>query len=142
MVPRYGRQQPLPSSGYELWIDPRTGILRHNRHRVTWRQSRRTRLENAERELRTRMVPGKGDVQYHLLADGAWWEVTLALHPDICSAAEIKPIDSVLDAGLASLASRELYGREGVYAVRKRQLSRRDAGRLGLTGRRADRKRT
>lgn len=80
-------------------------------------------------------------MQYHLLADGAWWEVTLARHPNVRSADAILPIDSVLDAGLASLPPGELCGREGVYAVKKRQLSRRDALRLGLTGPRAARKR-
>ena len=98
-------------------------------------------LKQAERELHARMVPGKDNVQYHLLADGTWWEVTLARHPDVRSVDAVAPIDFVLDAGLASLPPGELYGREGVYAVKKRQLSRRDASRLGLTGPRAARKR-
>ena len=75
------------------------------------------------------------------IADGAWWEVTLAPHPDIGSAVAIVPVDSVLDAGLASLPPCELCGQEGVYAVKKRQLSRREAVRLGLTGPRAGRQR-
>ena len=74
----FGRARPLRDSYRELWVDPRSGILRHNRHRVTWRQTARQRRERTERTLRARMIPGEGDVQYHLLADGAWWEVVLA----------------------------------------------------------------
>ncbi len=140
-VHEHGHERPLRDSIRELWVDPRTGILRHNRRRVTWRQARRARGRQAERELRARMVPGEDDMQYHLLADGAWWEVGLARLPNVRSADAILPIDSVLDAGLASLPPGELYGREGVYAVKKRQLSRRDASRLGLTGLRDARKR-
>ena len=140
-VHEYGRERPLRDSIRELWVDPRTGILRSNRQRRTWRQARRAQLKQAERELHARMVPGKDNVQYHLLADGAWWEVTLARHPDVRSVDAVPPIDFVLDAGLASLPPGELYGREGMYAVKKRQLSRRDASRLGLTGPRAARKR-
>ena len=81
-VHEYGRERPLRESMRELWIDPRTGILRSNRRRVTLRQARRARREQTERELCTRMVPGKGDVQYHHLRDGAWWEVTLAHEPN------------------------------------------------------------
>ena len=51
-----------------------------------------------------------------MLADGACREVTLAPYPDIFSAVAILPVDSVLDAGLASLPRRELYGREGLFA--------------------------
>ena len=140
-VHEYGHERPLRDSIRELWVDPRTGILRSNGQRRTWRQARRAQLKQAERELQARMVPGKDNVQYHLLADGAWWEVRLARHPNVRPADAILPIDSVLDAGLASLPPGELYGREGVYAVKKRQLSRRDASRLGLTDPRAARKR-
>ena len=133
-VHEYGRERPLRESMRELWIDPRTGILRSNRRRVTLRQARRARREQAERELCTRMVPGKGDVQYHHLRDGAWWEVTLAHEPNPPSPDATPPTDVVLAAGLAALPMNELYGKGGVYAVHKRQLSRREVGRLRLGG--------
>ncbi len=136
-VCQYGRARLLRESDYELWVDPRTGILRHNRHRVTWRRSLRERRAEAGRDLRARMVPGKGDVQYHLLADGAWWEVTLAHHAEVPPPDGARPMDAVLDARLSALPPRELYGREGVRAVGKRQLSRREAARLGLRSSRA-----
>ena len=139
-VHEFGRARPLRESIYELWVDPRTGILRHNRHRVTSRQALRERRTRASRELRARMVPGKGDVQYHLLADGAWWEVTLAKEAEVPPPDGVKPIDAVLDSRLSTLPPRELYGREGVHAVEKRQLSRREAARLGLRNSRAARK--
>ena len=131
-VHEYGRERPLRESIRELWIDPRTGILQSNRRRVTLRQARRARREQTERELCTRMAPGKGDVQYHRLRDGAWWEVTLAHEPNPPSPDAIPPTDVVLAAGLAALPTNELYGKGGVYAVHKRQLSRREVARLRL----------
>ena len=130
----FGRERPLRESYHELWVDPRSGILRHNRHRVTWRQTLRQRRERTERTLRARMVPGEGDVQYHLLADGAWWEVILASQVEARAPDAAPPMDVVLSSGLAALPPNELYDREGVYAVSKRQLSRREAARLGLRG--------
>ncbi len=128
----FGRERPLRESYHELWVDPRSGILRHNRHRVTWRQTLRQRRERTQRTLRARMVPGEGDVQYHLLADGAWWEVILARHVEARAPDAVPPMDVVLSSGLAALPPNELYDRERVYAVSKRQLSRREAARLGL----------
>ena len=90
-VHEYGRERPLRDSIRELWVDPRTGILRSNGQRRTWRQARRAQLKQAERELQARMVPGRDNVQYHLLADGAWWEVRLARHPDIRSVDAVPP---------------------------------------------------
>ena len=136
----FGSERPLRESYHELWVDPRSGILRHNRHRVTWRQRQRERHEAAERTLRARMVPGKGDVQYHLLADGAWWAVTLASQVEAPVPDAARPVDVVLSSGLAALPANELYGRDGVYAVSKRQLSRREAARLGLRGPRQPRR--
>ena len=140
-VCQYGRARLLRESDYELWVDPRTGILRHNRHRETSRQTLRERRAKASRELHARMVPGKGEVQYHLLADGAWWEVTLAKDAELPPPDRARPMDAVLAARLSALPPRELYGREGVHAVEKRQLSRREAARLHLSSSRAARER-
>ena len=137
----FGRERPLRESYRELWVDPRTGILRHNRHRETWRQTQRQRRERTERALQARMVPGPGDVQYHLLADGAWWEVVLAREPEAGPPDASPPMDVVLSSGLAALPPNEFYGQDGVYASRKRQLSRREAARLGLRRQNLGRKR-
>ena len=133
-VREHGRERPLRDSMRELWIDPRSGILRNNRRRVTPRQARRARREQAVGELCARMVPGKDNVQYHWLGDGAWWEVTLACEADLPSPDAIPPTDVVLAAGLSALPTSELYGREGVCAVEKRQMSRREVARLRQTG--------
>ena len=42
--------------------------------------------------------------------------------------------DTVLSAGLSELPPAELYGRPGVHAVSKRQLSRKEIAALDLPG--------
>jgi hypothetical protein len=65
-----------------------------------------------------------------LLNDGAWWEVTLASSPP--SSVQPQPRDAILAAGLADLPPSELYGRTGVYAKDKRQLSSKETKALKL----------
>jgi hypothetical protein len=73
--------------------------------------------------------------QLHLLGDGAWWDVTLAPVPTVVQEtktrfgmrryeAEVGVTDVVLDARLSMLGREELYGSKRVYAVAKRQLSK------------------
>ena len=66
-VHEYGRERPLRDSIHELWVDQRSGILRHNRRRSTWRQAKRAQRKQAETELHARMKTGSDSVQYHLL---------------------------------------------------------------------------
>lgn len=140
----WGRTVPLRDSHFDLWVDPRTGILRQNR----WRRRRRAREADRRRRqaeaLRQRLVPAGEHVQYHLLDDGAWWEVTLAAVPmaerprivDGRSVGAVRvalPVrDTVIDARLSSLPAHQLYARHGIYAVAKRQLSKKEMKQLGL----------
>jgi hypothetical protein len=80
--------------------------------------------------------------QLHLLDDGGWWEVTLARAPvgmpellttrPTASYMNQMPVDAVHGAGLSQLGRTALYGRAGVYASAKRQLSRKEMRDLGL----------
>ena len=82
------------------------------------------------------------DTQVHKFEDRGWWEVKLASIPLIRIATNIghrgyyetsvSVRDVVSSAGLSELAAEELYGRPGVYAVSKRQLSRKEIARLDL----------
>ena len=134
----------MRESRYELWIDPRTGILRRNTHYKTYRQRSRERQRRREALVRRRMVPASKHRQYHLLHDGAWWEVTLntvpTYHqvrktrygPPVKVRVEKEVHDAVLDADLSDLPRAVLYDRPGVYATAKRQLSKKEMKRLGL----------
>ncbi|MDE0220078.1 MAG: hypothetical protein OXJ90_12475 [Spirochaetaceae bacterium] len=134
----------LRESWYELWIDPRTGILRRNRHYRTYRQRSRERQRRREALVRRRMVSAGENRQYHLLQDGAWWEVALKKVPTYYQdrrtrygptrrvAVEREVHDAVLDANLSDLPRAVLYDRRGVYAASKRQLSKKETKRLGL----------
>ncbi|MYJ75326.1 MAG: hypothetical protein F4089_09630 [Gammaproteobacteria bacterium] len=134
----------LRDSWYELWIDPRTGILRRNRHHKTYRQRSRERQRRREALVRRRMVPASENRQYHLLHDGAWWEVRLKKVPTYYQVRKARygpprrvPVeeevhDAVLGANLSDLPRAVLYDRRGVYAASKRQLSKKEMKRLGL----------
>ncbi len=139
-----GSASPLRESWFELWVDPRTGILRHNRHRQTNRQRQAARRRQQEQELRKRMVAVNDRRQYHLLADGGWWEVTLdsvptsnrprTLRGTVIGTEEVElPVhDAVLDARLSGLSRDMLYDRRGVYATAKRKLSKKEIKQLRL----------
>ena len=135
---------PLAKSRYELWVDPRSGILRRNRGRDRYRKARVDREKDHEKKLRLRMVTVSEELQYHCLDDGGWWEVKLApvpmekrprrFHGRVVGYedAELPVVDVVLNAGLSHLSREELYDRKGVYATAKRQLSKKDIKRLAL----------
>jgi hypothetical protein len=133
----------LKSSRVRLYVHPVSGLLLKNRHSTGGIAERRAQkaAEAAERNRRMRIVdPG---LQYHLLDDGAWWEVRLApiptvpvkhasRHGDYTFDAPVPVIDAVTSAHLSRMPPEELYARKGLYATAKRQLSRREAKALGL----------
>jgi hypothetical protein len=134
---------PLKMSYAKLFVDPKSGLLRRNKHWRSWATKKREQLavEKKAREARMRVVSVRK--QFHLLNDGAWWEVTLAAIPRGIEErqtpqgrqryeVEKRVADTVIGAGLAKLDRAELYGRPGVYAVAKRQLSKKEMRDLGL----------
>ncbi|MCF3630534.1 hypothetical protein RJ527_04710 [Thalassospiraceae bacterium LMO-SO8] len=123
----WGGTRPLENSLFEFWVDPATGILRRNKRQQTYRMKQKARRAEWLAELHKRMVERDAWHQFHLLDDGAWWEVSLEQEPP-------KPpiVDVVLSAGLSALSPGRLYGRSGVYAVGKRQLSKKEIKRLKL----------
>jgi hypothetical protein len=133
---------PLTDGHYDLYVDPRTGILRKNKHCVSWKRERREKDEAAARERATRMREIAPDTQMHKFEDRGWWEIKLAPIPTYGVPQAIgyrgyyqtyQPVtDTVLTAGLSDLPPAELYGRHGVYAVSKRQLSRKETAALGV----------
>lgn len=128
----------LSESPFELYVDPRTGILRRNKHRKTRRQARREEETAKAKELATRMRELARDTQVHRFDDGAWWEVKLSSLWTDHDWARYRmsntphPLDVVLGTSLTRLPPAELYNRDSVYAIAKRQLSRKEVRKLGL----------
>jgi len=123
----------------ELYVDPRTGLLRVNEDYDSCRRdsSERARAQQAKIDARRRVLDEL--TQLHLL-DGEWYEVRLARLP-----ASVRPADALFDvvmkravppAGKDLRERQRLYGSHQVYAVSKRQLSRREKKRhrLEMTG--------
>jgi hypothetical protein len=97
----------------------------------------------AEKHRAARMRVISDDAQAHKLDDECWWEIRLAAIPMkvMTYPSALGPrqysirepfTDVVLSAKLSQLPVEELYGRDGVFAGSKRQLSRREILDLGL----------
>jgi hypothetical protein len=132
-----GGPKPLKESHERLYVDPRTRLLMRNKYWKSWSSKGRARRAAEAKALGKRMRVLSPTLQLHLLDDGAWWEVALAPVPTVVEETrhrhfirrrevELEVADAVLDAHLSKLDRAELYGRAGVHAVRKRQLSKKD----------------
>jgi hypothetical protein len=143
-VPEWnGRLVRLEDSYVRMYVDPRTGLLRRNKHFKTWSRKRRDEQAVVARQLAGRMRELAPDLQLHLFDDGAWWEVRLAPIPTerVTEGSgntartfyrNLPYADVVRGTTLTTLPCWELYGRTGVYAVAKRQLSRKEMLALKL----------
>ena len=122
----YSQPHPLKGSWARLFVDPRSGLLRRNKYYQTRRQHQAAKVQ--ERAQRMREV--SPTVQIHRFGKHGWWEVVLA--PTWFSRYNIKNngVDVVYRAGFSSLSPPDLYGRDGVYAIAKRQLSKKEIARL------------
>jgi hypothetical protein len=140
---RYGKPVPLREGHRKLYVDPRTGILRRDKHYASWQQKRCADQTAAQKHRATRVREIMPNVQLHRLDDNCWWEVRLAPIPmkTVSYPSRIgtqtysirdKFTDVVKHARLSRLPIAELYGRDGVFAANKRQLSRREIAHLGL----------
>ncbi|MGD9966756.1 MAG: hypothetical protein AB7T59_09565 [Hyphomonadaceae bacterium] len=126
VTPRFGGERPLGEDWSLYYVHPRTGLLRKNERFKRWNtRQREARLKaESERAQRMRIVDEK--TQLHLF-DDVWWEVKLAKIPvgQLYS-------DVVHRAKLSRMGAENLYGRPGVYARDKRQLSKAEIKRLKL----------
>ena len=139
-----------------LYVDPDSGIIRVNKQRGGWKLERLEREANEAAEVATRRKPLGGE-RWLMLIDHQWYEVQLAPLPPIYRVQKeiegrlcrSRTSDRVYDVVLRCAVQRErpdhvgrqtyfygkarngLYARE-VYAVSKRQLSRREIESHGL----------
>jgi hypothetical protein len=127
----------------ELYVDPRTGLIRPNEGYGSWRRSvaQRRQRDQVEIATRRRIVDER---TFLLLLDGVWFRVRVDVLPKerlVESVVDGKPhrrmaVDSRYDvvlrrnisrAILADRGQREhLYGSGDLYAVSKRQISTRE----------------
>lgn len=134
---------PLKDSHVKLFVDPKSGLLRRNKHWRSWNAAARARKAEAAKARAAHMRVVSATTQLHLLGDGAWWEVTLASIPT--GIEEVKTLrgvhrrtfekafdDVVVRAGLSPVGGATLYGRNGVFAAAKRQLSKKEIRDLKL----------
>ena len=135
LVDRWGTPRPLAdSSRPQLYVDPRSGLLcRNPKHRAYAPRQHRRREEAHLKALAGRMRVVDATHQLHLLADGNWWEVTLAPIPQETvpgrfgsRLVDMPVIDVVERAGLSPFPREDRYDRTGVYATAKRALSARE----------------
>lgn len=123
---RFGGERALEDHHSLHYVHPRTGLLRKNEHYQRWGAKWRAARLKAEAELAQRMRVIDEKTQLHLF-DDAWWEVKLAKIPPAAPYTDV-----IRRAKLSTLNGEKLYGRPGVYARDKRQLSKAEIKRLKL----------
>jgi hypothetical protein len=124
----YGGPYPLSRSDVKLYVDPRTGLLRRNKYAKT--DGQRQAANARERAQRMREIAP--NVQVHHFGKRGWWEAVLTPTAHFPHDFKWEGLDVVLKSGLSELYPDVLYGRAGVYAIAKRQLSKREVARLHM----------
>jgi hypothetical protein len=141
---RSGRPVRLADSRRLFYVDPRTGILRVNKYHRRFARRGREIAVSAERYRETRVHELAPLVEAHRLDDGWWWEIRLGAKPterrNIIRTdgtpyfydMTLPYFDVLVGTALTRLTGSALYGRDDVYAVAKRELSRDEIAGLGL----------
>jgi hypothetical protein len=116
----------------ELYVDPRTGLIRLNKNYRSWRHSvaERRKREQAEIAARRRTVDERTLL---LLLEDIWFRVEVDLLPTAESRYDAVLRKNVSRAARADLQQcLHLYGSSDLYAVSKRQISRQEIKANGL----------
>jgi hypothetical protein len=135
----------------QLYVDPRTGLLRINKSYRTWSQRSRARAREYEAKVHARCRIVDEATRLHLI-DGEWYEVRYAPLPPMA----VKDVvvrgrtvrkyvaESRFDVVLKRMRSRTtvddsatFYAPGAVYASSKRQLSHREKKNYGLVSSKA-----
>lgn len=130
----------------ELYVDPRTALIRVNKKYRSWKQRRDERKQAQQAGIDARRPVIDPETQLLQLA-GEWFEVQVAPLPPgsvtvivVDGQEKRSKLESRFDVVLKRKTSRfeeekersRLYGSEALYAVAKRQLSRRELRVHGL----------
>jgi hypothetical protein len=132
--------QPIEESWLRLYVHPVTGILRHNKHRITRSQKKREASQRVDDEFAAKQRDLSDTEQLHKI-DGIWYHITLAMmaapyginkNGDEPSRFVYPQYWDVLQSAMVSRQQRETNGRPirtsphispYAYAAVKRQLS-------------------
>lgn len=136
---RFGGERPLEDDRSLYYVHPRTGLLRKNEHRVGRTTLARELRKTKQSALDARMRVIDAKTQVHLFGDD-WFEVKLTkmgIQKLVDKHGRMSYLvtpytDVVHSAKLTKLSLSDLYGRQGVYAVSKRQLNKTEIKRLKL----------
>jgi hypothetical protein len=131
---------PLEAADCEFFVHPELGTLLRNEHYISPGQKEQERAARRMEELHARMREVSGRAQAHKIGE-AWYLVELGhlLFGPHEHGGRAESAQTVFDAVLGrhvSAADRfdleHIYGRRGVYGVRKRALSYPELRKLGL----------
>ena len=143
-VPRVG-VLPLEAANIEFFVHPELGTLLRNEHYVPRELKERERIARRREELHARMREVSARAQAHKIGQ-IWHLVELGHHPFAArehgtqgaGGGEEAP-QMVFDVVLGRMVDasdrfdlERIYGRRGVYGVRRRELSYRELRELGL----------
>ncbi|KWK49235.1 hypothetical protein WT81_30265 [Burkholderia stagnalis] len=138
-LPRAG-VVPLEVANSEFYVHPELGTLLRNAHYVSSEQKRQNRAAHRKAELHGRMREMSAHAQAHKIGD-IWYRVELGHLPFAPHERGERsvPGQTVFDAVLGRLVNpsdlfdlEHIYGRRGLYGVRRRELSYRELRELGL----------
>lgn len=132
----------------ELFVDPRSGLIRINKSYRAWHRERVEDVKRAEAEIAARRRTIDKDTQLHLL-EGIWFQVTVSVLPPprtrevvvkgrrVTRTIREKRYDAILrrevwrSDGIEDERER-VYGARNRYGISKRQLSKRELDAHGL----------
>ncbi len=130
------RGEPRELWYQELYVDPRTGIIREHRRGRRWRNAAEWRRQREEEISALRRVVSERALLLRI--DGIWYRVEIAPLPDVltCRQGEI-PFDAVVKRPLIHPRQdgdqlEYLYGSGRVYGMSKRQVGRRELSANGV----------
>lgn len=134
-----GKQIPgLKRVWQPLYVDPRTGLLRRNPDERSWRRICREQQQTKDRERAAVWREISASSQLHSV-DGCWFEVDIAPLPpppearwDVLRRLTVNARTAAVHRREDDQSTIEVYGRPGVYAVSKRQLSAGEIRKQGL----------
>ena len=132
----------------ELYVDPRSGLIRINKRFHAWRRDRIENAKRAQTEIDARRRTLANDTQLHRL-DGIWFQVSIGELPAertrevvvkgrrVTRTIRDKRFDAILRQAVArnddhSAERERLYGAHNRYGITKRQLSKRELDRYRL----------